>query len=42
MTLLIHLIEIIKPHSNCRGQRLRLSILPFALGAVASEGMDRL
>jgi hypothetical protein len=42
MALLIHRVEILKPQSTCREQRLRSSILPFAVGTVASKGMDRL
>jgi hypothetical protein len=42
MTLLIYRVEILKPQSNCREQRLRSSILPFAVGTVASKRMDRL
>jgi hypothetical protein len=41
MTLLIHRVEILKPQSTVVNRRLRPSILPFAVGMVASKGMDR-
>jgi hypothetical protein len=42
MTLLIHRVEVLNPQSTVVNRRLCSSILPFAVGTVASKGVDRL
>jgi len=42
MMLLIHHVEILKPQSTVVSRRLPSSALPFAVGTVASKGMNRL
>jgi hypothetical protein len=42
MTLLIHRLKVLKPQSTVVNRPLRSSILPFAVGTVASKGVDRL
>jgi hypothetical protein len=42
MTLLIHHVEIVKPQSTVLNRKSCSSTLQFAIGIVASKGMDRL
>ena len=42
MTLLIHHVEILKPQSTVVNRQSCSSTLQFAVGTVASTGMDRL
>jgi hypothetical protein len=42
MTLLIHHVEILKPQSTVVKRQACSSTLQFAVGTVASQGLDRL
>ena len=42
MTLLIHRVEVLNPQSTVVNKAITLIDLPFAVGTVASKGVDRL